>query len=59
MWVTNKLGKEQVWYEQDLITRIRNTATVSCLICCECTEDERVEQCGYRDILQAIQEFER
>lgn len=48
------------WYEEEFIKKIYQIAWESCLICCECTEDEQVKQCGYRDILHLIrQEVER
>ena len=55
MWIKKDAkGKEQVWYEGELIDKIHDIALTACLTCCECKEGDIVEQCGYSDILDLI-----
>lgn len=50
MWQTNKIGKEQIWYEAELIEKIKNICKVNML--CE-------GGCPYlQDILNLIMENE-
>ena len=51
MWRVNKIGKEQVWYEAELIEKIKNICEVNIL--CE-------GGCPYlQNILDLIQENEK
>lgn len=54
MWRVNKLGKEQVWYEAELIEKIKQISLTNCLTCGECKNGFKFEQCGYNDILELI-----
>ena len=59
MWRVNKIGKEQKWYEEQLINKIKQIALTNCLTCGECKNDTKFEQCGYNDILEVILESEK
>lgn len=51
MWRVNKIGKEQIWYEAELINKIKEICEVNML--CE-------GGCPYlQDILELIQENEQ
>lgn len=51
MWRVNKIGKEQIWYEAELIEKIKNICEVNML--CE-------GGCPYlQNILDLIQENEK
>lgn len=59
MWRVNKIGKEQKWYEEQLIDKIKQIALTNCLTCGECKSDTKLKQCGYNDILEVILEGEK
>ena len=59
MWRVNRIGKEQKWYKEQLIDKIKQIALTNCLTCGECKNNPKPEQCGYNDILEAILESEK
>lgn len=56
MWVRDN----KVWYEAELIEKIKQIALTNCLTCGECKHGFKHEQCGYNDILELIlKEYEQ
>lgn len=50
MWVRDN----KVWYEAELVNKIKEIALTNCLTCGECKHGFKPEQCGYNDILELI-----
>jgi len=54
-WVTDRIGKEQVWYSGDVVANIKKIALKACLTCGECkTELKQKTQCEWNEILELI-----
>lgn len=54
-WVTDRIGKEQVWYSGDVIANIKKIALEACLTCGECqTEFSQKSYCDINEILEII-----
>ena len=55
MWQTvDYKGNTVKWYEETLINKIKQIALTNCLTCGECKHGDKLEQCGYNDILELI-----
>ncbi len=59
MWRINTFEGEKIFYEAELIEKIKQIALTNCLTCGECKHGFKFEQCGYNDILELIQENEK
>ncbi len=59
-WVTNRIGKEQIWYSADVIKKIEEIALKTCECCEDCTTEFNIkEECEIYEIKKILNEEEK